>query len=163
MGGLPAPKPSQPPLPALLDELLRRFTGEFEERVRATPHAALGLAQSRNVLRWLHAGPLRLTDLVELTGLSKQAISQQVAQLTSLGYVRSVQHPDDGRARLLQLTAEGRDAQRTVHRIFAEVEEDWREGSDDDEWVGFLSVLSRLAPLEPSPRISPPPGGSSPR
>lgn len=151
------PTTHRAPLVALLDAAAHRFAAAAAERLRGSAFADLSLAHSRNVLRFLQGGPVTSTDLVQRSGVSKQAVSQQVAQLARLGYVETVAHPTDGRARLVQLTERGRDAQATVHRIFADVERAWRMELGDDAWAGLVASLDRLTGVSAHPIVAPMP------
>ncbi len=61
-------------------------------------------------------------DLVARMGISKQAISQLIETLVTMGYVARRPAPDDRRRTLLQLTARGRSAARIIDRTVAETE-----------------------------------------
>jgi DNA-binding MarR family transcriptional regulator len=116
---------SRGPMVAMLARIEACFEAEFDRRITDTEFCSLSLAHSRNVLRHLGAGPQRASRLVELAGVTKQAISQQLAQLARDGYVAIEGDPADHRARLVGLTDRGRRAQRVVRRLFAEIEHDW--------------------------------------
>ena len=150
--GDPSPDPS--PAPATGDRvplvaLLRRaedsFVTEFDRRVGESEFCALSLAHSRNVLRHLGAGPLRASQVVEACGVSKQAVSQQIAHLERNGYLAVAPDPSDQRARILSLTPKGVRAQCLVVRLFREIEDDWAEeiGHADAEAVrrGLTTLL----------------------
>lgn len=115
------------PLVGLLGRAHTLFVAEFEERLRAEGLEQLSLAHSSNVLRHLADGPRRASHLVAQCGVTKQAVSQQIAHLERNGYV--VVRPDesDQRARLVVLTTKGECAQERVRRLFSEVEEAWAE------------------------------------
>jgi DNA-binding MarR family transcriptional regulator len=61
-------------------------------------------------------------DLVARMGISKQAVSQLIETLVTMGYVTRRPAPDDRRRTLLQLTARGRSAARIIDRTVAETE-----------------------------------------
>ena len=113
------------PLVALLGQAHDRFEAEFDRRITATPFCALSLAHARNVLRHLGDTPRRASSFIADCGVTKQAVSQQIAHLESNGYVKVVPDPADHRARLLSLTAKGRRAQRAVEQLLADIEADW--------------------------------------
>lgn len=50
----------------------------------------------------------RVTDLAERLGVTKQAVSQLVADLEDLGVLERLVDPDDARARRVRFTARGR-------------------------------------------------------
>lgn len=113
------------PLIALLGRAESEFIAEFDRRMKDTEFCALSLAHSRNVLRHLAGGPQRASAIVDQCGLSKQAISQQIAHLSANGYVTVEPDPSDHRARIVALTDKGASAQRLVKTMFGQIEQDW--------------------------------------
>ena len=73
--------------------------------VRITPKqmsmTALG------TLSTLSAGPLRVSALAEREGTTQPGMTALVNRLAASGYVRRIADPTDGRATLVQLTAQG--------------------------------------------------------
>jgi DNA-binding MarR family transcriptional regulator len=61
-------------------------------------------------------------DLVARMGISKQAVSQLIETLVTMGYVARRPAPDDRRRTLLRLTTRGRSAARIIDRTVAELE-----------------------------------------
>ena len=140
----PCPPPEDAPLVALLGGLVAGFEAEFNRRIHDTDMCALSLAHSRNVLRHLARGPLRAARIVELSGVSKQAVSQQVAHLVRNGYVTVEPDPTDQRARTVALTARGEEAQRLVKRLFREIERDWAGVVGEQAMADVRIHLARL-------------------
>jgi DNA-binding MarR family transcriptional regulator len=68
-----------------------------------------------DVLLELNAAPgrqLRMQDLAARVVLSRTRVSRLVSELERVGYIERVPDPDDGRATLARITAEGRTARR---------------------------------------------------
>ena len=68
-----------------------------------------------DVLLELNAAPgrqLRMQDLAARVVLSRTRVSRLVSELERVGYIERVADPDDGRATLARITAEGRAARR---------------------------------------------------
>jgi len=64
-----------------------------------------------SIISSLHAsGPVRLSQLSDLTDLEAPLISREVARLGDDGYVKRAGDPTDGRATIVALTAKGRRA-----------------------------------------------------
>jgi DNA-binding MarR family transcriptional regulator len=59
------------------------------------------------LLRTLHDGPRRITELAELEGLAQPTTTLLVKRLEEQGLVRRERGPDDGRVVLVSLTAAG--------------------------------------------------------
>ncbi len=66
---------------------------------------------------------IRLTDLAERAGMTKQAMSELVADLVGLNYLEQTPDPSDGRAKLITFTDRGWSAVDTVLAAFRETEE----------------------------------------
>jgi DNA-binding MarR family transcriptional regulator len=64
----------------------------------------------------------RITELASRMDISKQATGQMVAQLELLGYVQRRPDPDDGRARLVELTEQGYRVLLAGLDVFGEIE-----------------------------------------
>ncbi|MGI8945243.1 MAG: MarR family winged helix-turn-helix transcriptional regulator [Thermoleophilaceae bacterium] len=69
----------------------------------------------------------RLTYLAERGHLTKQAVGEMVSDLEQLGYVERVPDPSDGRAKLVRLTALGRESHAAALECFAAIEAAWAE------------------------------------
>lgn len=85
------------------------------------------------------------TEIAARAQMSKQAVNDALGQLERLGYLRRVSHPDDGRARMVRLTARGRRLEAAVWNAGRDVEHAWRERIGEPEWATFRKVLDELA------------------
>lgn len=73
------------------------------------------------VFRALADTPLTTSALAAQLGITKQGAAQVVDDMTARGYLSSRPHPDDARARLLELSERGRGAlaaARAFHRRY---------------------------------------------
>lgn len=61
---------------------------------------------------------VRLTDLADTAGITKQAMSELVTDLERLGYLQRSDDPRDGRAKMICFTDKGRAAVKTAARAF---------------------------------------------
>jgi DNA-binding MarR family transcriptional regulator len=93
----------------------------------------------------------RLTDLAASAGFTKQAVGEAVTELERLGYVTRVPDPQDGRAKIIQLTDRGLDAVIKGRRIFAEIEREWAEQIGPELMASFREAATRIAALESVP------------
>jgi DNA-binding MarR family transcriptional regulator len=71
--------------------------------------------------------PLTSGDIASLLGVSKQAASKLVDTMADEGYVKRRPAGDDGRVKLVELTARGRKLLAAVEEIYAELEADWAD------------------------------------
>lgn len=122
----------QPPAPAL-----------FQARVSAgfadVTHAQVPIFR--------YEGPegRRPTEIAATAQLSKQAVNDVLGQLERSGYLTRKSHPDDGRARVVRLTARGRRLDAAIWEAGREVERTWRERIGEPAWGVFREVLDQLA------------------
>ena len=81
-------------------------------------HVARGASlTSRTVLATLEAdGPTRLTALAVATGASQPSMTQLVGRLEREGLVTRLIDPDDARATLVAITADGRTLRAELHQ-----------------------------------------------
>lgn len=71
-------------------------------------------------------GPLGVTDIARLLGVSKQAASKLVSAMQQSGYLLA-SNADDQRARRVEISARGRRLLATVEDIYRELEAQWAE------------------------------------
>lgn len=122
--------------------MIRRVRRVIHERARAV-HPELQVAAYLMLAHLGDHGPTRSSAVAELFGIDKGAISRQVQHLADLGLLERTPDPDDGRATLLVVTAEGRDrlAEVTGHR---RQDLDRRLGGwSDQELSSFVAGLAR--------------------
>ena len=75
-----------------------------------------------NVMAHVTYDGIRLTDLAERAGITKQAMSELVRDLVKLGYLRTRPDPDDGRAKLITFTTRGHQAVEAATEAFRSVD-----------------------------------------
>lgn len=75
-----------------------------------------------NVMAHVTYEGIRLTELAEKAGITKQAMSELVVDLEQLGYLARTADPHDRRAKLIGFTDKGRAAVREAMRAFEEME-----------------------------------------
>jgi DNA-binding MarR family transcriptional regulator len=96
------------------------------EAVRSAGFDDLTLAQSRIGQRLNREG-IRVTDIAEQAGVTKQTAGALVDELEANGYVTRRPDPADARARLVVLTDRGERLCGTAAAEIAKVETEWRE------------------------------------
>ena len=94
-----------------------------------------------NVMAHVTHEGIRLTELADRAGITKQAMSELVLDLEHLGYLHRAPDPRDGRAKLIGFTGKGRAAVDAAMRAF-----DQMQGALGDRRVralqrGLLEVL----------------------
>ncbi len=111
---------------ALLHWAVNGLTGELQARMSA---AGYGDVRSTHgcVFGNIAPGGMRLTELAELAGMTKQGVGEVVSDLEALGYAERLADPADGRAKIIRLTARGAAAQRAAFEVIAAIEQEWAE------------------------------------
>ena len=90
---------------------------------------------------------MRLTALAEAALLTKQSMGYLVDDLEALGYVERVPDPSDRRAKLVRVTARGRQLDDTARGIIRELEADWASRLGEENYKHLLHLLRDLIAL----------------
>lgn len=109
------------PLLLLLVLATKNLVDALQERQVAagfTDHRAV----HHNVMAHMSYDGIRLTDLAERAGITKQAMSELVADLERLGYLERTRDPQDRRAKLITFSDRGRAAVVAAGAAFADME-----------------------------------------
>lgn len=92
----------------------------------------------------------RLTELARRVGVSKQAVGQLVGELETMGVVERVPDPDDGRAKQIRFTDDGRRSLLDGLAVLGEVDDALRArlGARRMQSLheGLLALLDELEP-----------------
>jgi DNA-binding MarR family transcriptional regulator len=86
----------------------------------------------------------RLTSLAERADMTKQAVGEVASELESIGYVERVPDPSDGRAKIIRLTARGREAYDIGFAIFDEIRDRWAERYGAERVDGMVELLNEI-------------------
>jgi DNA-binding MarR family transcriptional regulator len=76
---------------------------------RETPQVQLTLTQGSVLTELVSRGPRRMSALADLEGVRMPSMTDVVSRLGRLGLVRRAPDPADGRAVLVEVTAQGRE------------------------------------------------------
>ena len=118
----------------------------LEQRVLAAVTAGghdISLAQARLFQR-LDRNGSRLTDLAQAAQVSKQAAGFLIDDLEAAGYVERTPDPTDRRARLIQITARGRDAVAVALVEQRRVEAEWEARLGAERLAELRATLEEL-------------------
>lgn len=96
------------------------------------------------VLGHVPEGGITITELAERLGMTKQGCGQLVAGMVDLGLLRTTQDPDDGRVRVVTLTAAGRRMNERFERRVAQVEQERSDAVGSRRYATCRAVLAQL-------------------
>ncbi len=94
----------------------------------------------------LESEPMTVTTLAAKLGIDRTNVSRLCKRLESAGEVEKIEHPDDGRARLVQLTEEGRRVASSLDETSATYFESVcqnLENSSENTMIEALEELTR--------------------
>jgi DNA-binding MarR family transcriptional regulator len=116
----------EPTVPALVN--LVAASGGPQLRAAFAAAGLDGIRPAQSVaLVPLVAGGLHASDLADRLRVSRQAVAQAVAALERHGYVTRAPDPVDARARIIELTARGRQALQVMRSNAVALEKRWHE------------------------------------
>src|SRR3954469_198240 len=99
------------------------------------------------VIRALHDRPLPLARLAELLDVTKQAAQQTVDEMQAAGLLTREDDPDDGRRKLIALTAEGARVRATALRVSAQLEREIGAAGTAALRAALLGMIERHGDL----------------
>jgi DNA-binding MarR family transcriptional regulator len=129
------------PMIRLLGVAFDHFSAELTQRV-----ASAGYADIRPGHGCVFGGidaenGSRLTDLAERAMMTKQSVGEVVSDLEKRGYVERVPDPEDGRAKIIRLTAKGHDVYLTGWQLNQEIETEWAARFGEDRVAALREAL----------------------
>jgi DNA-binding MarR family transcriptional regulator len=83
----------------------------------------------------------RLTELAERANMTKQSVGEVTSDLEQRGYVERVADPNDGRAKIIRLTAQGRHAHAIGLQLIEELEREWARRYGENHVVALRKAL----------------------
>lgn len=95
-----------------------------------------------NVMAHITHDGIRLTELADKAGITKQAMSELVIDLERLGYLERTPDPHDRRAKLIGFTEKGRAAVREARRAFQAMDAALGDRSLQAMRRGLLAILA---------------------
>jgi DNA-binding MarR family transcriptional regulator len=129
---------------ALLGYVLEAFRRDLADSL---PERA-GLRSSQ--LRLLSLTPrdgMRVTDLAERVGMTKQALGEFANDLEQRGLLESVRDPADKRVRILRPTQRGRQAVSAGELVIGDLETRLRDRLGRRKWDQLRTLLRETAAL----------------
>lgn len=104
---------------------MNRSMHDFKRFMKET---GLSFSHINILMRLFHGGNCGVSEIGEQMGISNAAASQTVDRLVQMGMIRRTEDPQDRRAKLLELTPEG----RTLIEKGVDLRSKWIETLTDD-------------------------------
>src|SRR4051812_8197528 len=150
--------PSDPALEArkrasvaqLLFKCARLLNERALARVNEQPNAIPLRPSHTNLLPHLDFEGVRITELARRLDISKQAVSQAIAELELMDVVETIPDPSDGRARLARFTDKGKLAILQGLSVLREIETEMERSIGKAKFEALHEALLALeSTLEP--------------
>ncbi len=130
-----------------IGQLLVRLLREFRDDL-AAPRVDAGYGDIREphfqIFGNIRMGGIRLTELADRAQLSLAAASELVNDLADMGYLTRRPDPADGRAKLIDLTARGRELMGYAGDRVADIEHRWSALTGEKNFTQMCRTMQRL-------------------
>ena len=131
-----------------LSFLSRELSRSLMQKSVARGHDGLKLNWDTVFLNLNFREGSRVVDLAQINGLTKQAMSQIVAEIEQQGYIAKQDDPNDGRARKIKLTAKGKKMIQDSMEAYSELEAEYEALIGRDKLDLFQKLASELVQLK---------------
>jgi len=128
----------------IVDLVRRRFGECIRAELADHPYTDVRRSELRLLLLISSAGTT-LTELAEITGVTKQSLSEFVERLLKAGYLTTEASPDDRRVKLIRPTHRGNEARERILAAGRAVEDSWRSLVGPERFDTMRDVLAHLA------------------
>jgi DNA-binding MarR family transcriptional regulator len=149
----------------LLATLTRQIHLTIRRRVHADIQAAgFGDLAPAHLYVFQLPGPdgVRPTELAARLNMTKQAMNHLLSGLEARGYIRRVAAAGDGRGKVLQMTARGRDVARVMRESALHLEDEWGKRLGGQKLERLRHELADLADIAGDGE-NPAPASAAPR
>ncbi len=128
----------------LVDLVRRRFGEAIRAELADHPYTDVRRSELRLLLLVTPAGT-SLTELADLTGITRQSLSEFVERLQQAGYLTTETNPADRRAKLIRATERGEATRRRILAAGQAVEDAWRSSVGPHRFDTMRDVLADIA------------------
>ena len=144
--------PNEPRIPSAGGRLRIAHRAVLSETLARLHQAGFSDVSAAHIPLFRHEGPdgRQPGAIAATAGLSKQGVNDLLGQLERRGYLNRAPHPENGRARIVHLTARGRLLDAAIWQTGRDIEQAWRERIGESKWRVFREVLDRLAQTHPT-------------
>lgn len=130
-------------LGALLRHPLQALVTEVNQSLVAGGFGDLRPAHSAVFVN-LGSEGVRIGDLAQRAGMTKQSMGALISYLEKRGYVSVHPDPTDGRAKVVRRTRKGIDSHEPARRVIARVQDKWSRLLEPGEMEELVRLLRKL-------------------
>ena len=137
----------QDSLGRLLLNAHRAHRSVFLEKIRqlgADDHINASLT---NIMIHIPSEGIRLADIAKASDMTRQSVSQFVSELETMGYVKRIPDPSDGRATLVRFSRKGWDIMQRALQVKHEFESEVAKQLTPDGYTQFINALKIVGSL----------------
>jgi DNA-binding MarR family transcriptional regulator len=131
----------------LLAKALRRFNERLIHEFAATGFGEIRASYGSVLVPLFAKDDLRLSEVAQRAGLSKQAITGIVKHCEEDGLVVRERDPDDGRAYRLRLSAKGREFRSVAERVLAGLDDELVRSLGQQDYSALKRALKGVMEL----------------
>lgn len=131
----------------IVDRVRRRFGEAIRAELADLPYTDVRRSELR-ILLVISPSGTSLTQLADLTGITKQSLSEFVERLERAGYVATETNPEDRRVKLIRPTEHGHVARDRILTAGYAVEDGWRDSLGAERYDAMRDTLAALAQLD---------------
>ena len=135
---------SRTPFIRLLGVAFDEFAEELGKRVAAAGYADIRPGHGCVFGNIDPENGSRLTELAERANMTKQSVGEMTSDLEQRGYLERVADPNDGRAKIIRLTAHGHEAYLIGRQLIDELEREWAERHGDERVAALRDALEAV-------------------
>ena len=139
---------------SLLRHTAQLMVAELVERLAAAGYADVPAA-AHPVFENIDREGTRLTELAARADMTHQSMGELIDTLEQRGYVERQADPTDGRARLVHLTARGKQMARVALREIAAIEANWSQAWRTAGLRADLRAILEHSPIQANSPATP--------
>lgn len=124
-------------------KISRLWNQQFVQKTNALGHNWFTLSAS-NLMGHLPRKGLNQKALTQRTGLTKQAVNQQIDDLVKANILKRTISPTDKRARIISYTNKGLSALKDIDKIKLEIEQDYIKIIGQDALNELIKTVDKL-------------------
>ena len=142
-----------PRLGALLRLCHQTFINRLATQLEEAGHTPVVGAVTQPL--WDHPEGMRLTDLADYAGMTKQSMGELVDKMEAVGHVERAPDPTDRRAVRIRFTRKGLKVARVTRALVVELEGEWARAIGRSRLEALRETLAAILEWRPQGESNP--------